>query len=197
MKGISDLKKKLSEFQRGSDYSFSVENQEEIYIISSEKLKNSLREILSHRGEWQGRVRVSSKIKPGGISEGVYEIAQGDEIATYYKKNEGSDEFRLIGGQVVSPTPQMEKTFDKVSSIFDKVDGISKKVGKTVDEISNLPDGFFSRQGETENSFSRENIDVWRSNDNNSPQIQEITDQEAQQIENQQRPFFPKPKGNF
>jgi len=26
--------------------------------------------------------------------------------------------------------------------------------------------------------------------------IQEITDQEAQQIE-QQRPFFPKPKGNF
>jgi hypothetical protein len=28
-----------------------------------------------------------------------------------------------------------------------------------------------------------------------SPKIQEITDQEAQQIE-QQRPFFPKPKGN-
>jgi len=29
-----------------------------------------------------------------------------------------------------------------------------------------------------------------------APQIQEITDQEAQQIE-QQRPFFPKPRGNF
>jgi len=102
----------------------------------------------------------------------------------------------LIGGQVVSPTPQMEKAFDRVDSIFSRIDGISKKVENTADTISNLPDGSFSWQvGNDGNSFSRESINIQRS-DNSSPRIQEITDQEAQQIQSQQSPFFPKPKGN-
>jgi len=63
-------------------------------------------------------------------------------------------------------------------------------------------DDFFSdvpteEELEVKVMVNRESDDVYNIKDvEESPKIQEITDQETQQIENQQRPFFPKPEGS-
>lgn len=191
MEGIKDLKEKILEFQKGSDYDLSVNNQEEIYIIRSEKLKSSLRKTLSSYRGWQGNIRINSKMSQRGVSE-TYEITQGDKLATYYKPNEGYDEFRLIAGQVFSIPQEVEEIGSQVRQKLDEIASITEEVKKISDVVrsaGNLPNSS-SWQNESENNFSRGSIIVQHP-DNNSLRIQEITDQEAQQIQQQQNPIFP------
>jgi hypothetical protein len=196
MTKLRELELKLKSFREGVDYSFISKPQERIYRFFSEEIKKAVSPF--PREELGNSLAVSRKK--------VEKDATTGECFVYEQNADESEFDKLVITGSNSEVDKRIEQIDKIGSNFDKIDERIKQIDRIderIKEIDAIPSGSGTTFSYTVRKFN-EKGEVIREDKKISSEplstatIQEITDQEAQQIEgSQQRPFFPKPKGNF
>ena len=182
MTKLSELKLKLEKFKEGVDYSFISKPRERIYCFFSEEIKKVVSPFPCE--ELGNSMEVSRKKVEKDTATGEYFV--------YEQNADGSEVDKLV-----ITDGNSAESYIGVDERIKQIDRIDERIK----EIDAVPAGttfsFTTRKFNEKGEVVSEDKKI-SSESPSTATIQEITDQEAQEIQQQQqRPFFPKPKGNF
>jgi len=212
MTKLSELKLKLEKFKEGVDYSFISKPRERIYCFFSEEIKKVVSPFPCE--ELGNSMEVSRKKVEKDTATGEYFVyeqnADGSEVDKLVITDGNSAESYIGVDERIKQIDRIDeriKQIDRIDERIKQIDRIDERIkqidriDERIKEIDAVPAGttfsFTTRKFNEKGEVVSEDKKI-SSESPSTATIQEITDQEAQEIQQQQqRPFFPKPKGNF
>jgi hypothetical protein len=203
MTKLSELKLKLEKFKEGVDYSFISKPRERIYCFFSEEIKKVVSPFPCE--ELGNSMEVSRKKVEKDTATGEYFVyeqnADGSEVDKLVITDGNSAESYIGVDERIKQIDRIDERIKQIDRIDERIKQIDR-IDERIKEIDAVPAGttfsFTTRKFNEKGEVVSEDKKI-SSESPSTTTIQEITDQEAQEIQQQQqqRPFFPKPKGNF